>query len=276
MTIRNENVGPSIVVVVEKLRAETQIGNADGSNPRSACQVGELAIVIVVIEVVGIVRKISLHNVGPSVAIVIGRVNAHASLFAAVGAVGHPRLGADFGESTVTVVVIEQARRRIVRDVKIKAPVFVVIQPQDAETVIAFDINAEFFRDIGEGAVTVVVVETIARALQPARPAIYRDAPILAEQTVAELRQIVDVQVDVVRDIEIEVAVVVIVAEGRAGSPALGVSDAGFRGDVGERAVVVVAVESRTMKAGDVDVFPSVVVVVADGDTVTPTAEIQS
>src|SRR4030088_3118700 len=88
VTIRNENVRPPVVVVVEKLRAKTEIWIADSTNPGRTGQVGELAIVIVVIEVVGIVGKIGLHNVGPAVAIVIGRVNAHASLFAPVGTVG--------------------------------------------------------------------------------------------------------------------------------------------------------------------------------------------
>ena len=191
---------------------------------------------IVVIEVVVVVGKISLHNVGPAVAIVVGRVNAHASLLASVGTVSYASLDADFGESTLAVIVIEQARRRIVRYVEIEASVFVVIQPQDAQPVIAFGVNAELLRDIGEGAVAVIVVKTIARALQPARPAIYRDSAILTEHAVAELRQVVDIQVDIVRDIEIEVAIVVVVAEGRAGPPAIGVGDAGFRGDVAERA----------------------------------------
>src|ERR1700730_4130283 len=108
VTIRDENVGPSVVVIVKKLRAKTEIWIADGTNPCRARQVGELAIVIVVVEVVGIVRKIGLHNIGPSVAIVVGRVHTHASLFASVGTVGHASLGADFGESTLAVVVIEQ------------------------------------------------------------------------------------------------------------------------------------------------------------------------
>src|ERR1019366_2457303 len=50
VTIRDENVGPAVVVVVEKLHAKTEIGIADGSDSRSARQVGELAIVIVVIK----------------------------------------------------------------------------------------------------------------------------------------------------------------------------------------------------------------------------------
>src|SRR5258708_8040985 len=260
VTIRYENVGPAVVVVVEKLRAKTEIWIADGSDPRRTCHVGELAVVVVVGELWWVVGKISLHYVRPSVAIVIGRGNANASLFASVGTVGHASLGADFGESTGAVVVIEQARRRVVRDVEIEAPVFVIVQPQDSEAVVAFGINAELLRDIGESAVTVVVVKTIARALQSARPAIYRDAPILAEETIAELRQVVDIQVDVVRDIEIEVAIVVVVAYGRAGSPPLGVGDAGLRGDVSECAVVIVAVKSGNVESCDVDVLRAVVV----------------
>src|ERR1700730_5939528 len=150
VTIRDENVGPSVVVVVEKLRAKTEIWIADRSDPRRAGEVAEFSIGIVVIKVVGIVGKISLHNVGPAVAIVVGRINAHAGLFASVGTVGHACLGADFGKSTFAVIVIEQARRRVVRYVEIEAPVFVVIQPQDAEAVVALGINAEFLRDIGE------------------------------------------------------------------------------------------------------------------------------
>src|SRR5260370_25766371 len=89
VAIRDENVGPSVVVVVEKLRAKTEIGIADGTSPRRAREVGELAIVVVVIKVVGIVGKIGLHDVRPAVTILVGRISAHAGLFASVGSSGH-------------------------------------------------------------------------------------------------------------------------------------------------------------------------------------------
>src|ERR1039458_2443564 len=165
MTISDENVRPAIVVVVEKLRAKTEIGIADGSNPGRSGQVSEFAVVIVVIEIVVVVGKIGLHNVGPAVAIVVRRINAHAGLFMPIGTVRHARLGADFGKSTLAVVVVEQAWRRVVGYVKIEAAVFVVIQPQDSEPVVTFGVDAEFLGDIGESAVAVVVVQTIARAL---------------------------------------------------------------------------------------------------------------
>ena len=276
VAVGDENVGPAVIVVIEELHAKTQIGIADGAHARRARKVGELAIAIVVIEIVVIVGKVVLRDVGPAIAIIVGRVDAHAGLFSPVGTVGHACLGTDLGESTLAIVVIEQARRRVVGYVKIEAAVFVVIQPQHAQPVVASGVDAELLRDIGKGAVAIVVVETVAAALQSARPAIDRDAAILAEHAVAELGQVVDIQVHVVGDIEIEVAIVVIIAESRTRSPTIGIGDAGFDGDVGEGAVVVVVVKRRSMEAGNVDVFPAVVIVVADRHTVSPTAKIQA
>ena len=70
----------------------------------------------------------------------------------------------------MAVVVIEQARRRVVGDVEIEASILVVIEPQDAEPVIAVRVDAEFFGDVGERAVAIVVVETVARAFNPRGP----------------------------------------------------------------------------------------------------------
>ena len=71
------------------------------------------------------------------------------------------------------------------------------------------------------------------------------------------------------RDEEIEAAVAVVVAPGGAGGP-VAERDAGFLGDVGEGAVVVVVVEAVLAEVADVDVGPAVVVVVADGHAEAP------
>ena len=111
VAVGDEDVGPAIVVVVEKLRAKAQIRIADRSNARRAGHVSELAVAIVVIEIVFIVGEIGLHYVGPAVAIVVRGINAHAGLFVAVGTVGYSGLGADFGESSLAIVVVELAGR---------------------------------------------------------------------------------------------------------------------------------------------------------------------
>ena len=77
------------------------------------------------------------------------------------------------------------------------------------------------------------------------------------------------VEVDVAGDEEVELAVAVVVAPGGAGGPAAD-GDAGFFCDVGEGAVVVVAIEAIFAEVRDVDVWPAVVVEVADDGAEAP------
>ena len=60
----------------------------------------------------------------------------------------------------------------------------------------------------------------------------------------SEGRQAVQVEVHVIRDVEIEFAVVVVVAECGAGAPAASIVDACFGGDIGEAAVMIIVVEN--------------------------------
>ena len=98
----------------------------------------------------------------------------------------------------------------------------------DAQAVIAVRVgDAGLLRHVGERAVAVVAVERVAVAGQSARAALHGDALELAGLVLAELRQVVEVEVDVVGDEQIEIAVVVVVDERRAGGPAR-VADAGL------------------------------------------------
>src|SRR5258706_3135113 len=79
----------------------------------------------------------------------------------------------------------------------------------------------------------------------------------------------VDVIVHVAGDEEIEEAVAIEVSPGGSGGPAAD-GYAGFFRDIGEGAVVIVAVKAIFAEVGDVDVGPAVVVVVSDGDAEAP------
>ena len=119
---------------------------------------------IVVIQVVGIVGEIGFDDIGPAVVIVVGGVDAHAGLLASVGAVGDARFRAHFGETAFAVVVVKQAGRRVVRHIKIEAAVEVIVQPENAQSVVASGIDLQLLGDIGEGAVAVVVIKPVAAA----------------------------------------------------------------------------------------------------------------
>ena len=73
-------------------------------------------------------------------------------------------------------------------------------------------------------------------------------------------------------DVQVEVAVVVEIGEGRRGGLVAGAGQAGARGDVLEGPVAAIAVERVGLQAGDEQVGMPVVVVIAHGDAqaVTP------
>ena len=133
--------------------------------------------------------------------------------------------------------------------------------------------NAGFGRHIGKSAVAVVVEQVVGLALQAARAAVDGGAAVLAEGIAhgfaAGDGQVVAVEVDVAGDVEIEQAVSVVVAPGRAGRPVAERYAGCFR-NISEGSVVIVVVEAVLAVVAHIDVRPAVVVVVGDADAVAP------
>src|SRR5256885_12438191 len=78
-------------------------------------------------------------------------------------------------------------------------------------------------------------------------------------------------EVDVIADEKIEMAIAVVVEKSAAGAPAdFVVVKTGFFRDVGERAVAVVAEENVVAPESAEQIVPAVVVVVADADAGLP------
>ena len=79
-----------------------------------------------------------------------------------------------------------------------------------------------------------------------------------------------EIEIHVVRHHQIEMAIAIVVDKRAARAPCLARSrDAGLLGDFGEDAVLVV-VEAVLAVVGDVKIFPSVVVVVANANALSP------
>ena len=113
----------------------------------------------------------------------------------------------------------------------------------------------------------------IFSAGETGRSAGYDDAFVGAWAFFGERRSF-QVEVDVVGDEEIEMAVFVVVDPGAAGVPArfgAGLEQAGAFGDVGEGAVAVVVIENILAVVGDEEIVIAIVVVVADAAGLSPT-----
>ena len=138
--------------------------------------------------------------------------------------------------------------------------VTIEIAPADAHAEAPAGIrHAGLLRHLLECAVSSVAIEGVARAGQPSRSALNRDAVELTELSFAELGQRVEPHVDVVGHVEVEPAVAVVIGERRAGRPPA-IADARLRGDVSERSIRVVAVEVVRTVTGHVQIVPAVVV----------------
>ena len=125
-------------------------------------------------------------------------------------------------------------------------------------------------RDVGEGAVTIVVIEDVLAALQAGWTTCHLNAFVGAAGCLWK-RCSLDVEVDVVGDKEVEVAIAVIVKKGAAGvPPRLRLKQARLFRNVSEGAIAVVAVEDVLAVVADKEIVPAVIVVVANTATLAP------
>src|SRR5437762_12366558 len=118
MSIDLQNVGPAIIVEINEAATPGNVLIVD-TDARREGDVAEGAVAVVVIEVAGIVRKVGLENVKPSVAVIIGDRDSHSGLFVAVLTVRAAGDHGDIAKRSVVVVVEEDAGFGVHGDINI-------------------------------------------------------------------------------------------------------------------------------------------------------------
>ena len=215
-----DDVGPAVVVVVDKPAAPCDIivVDADAGVER---QIGESSVAVVVIEVAGVVGEVGLEDIEPAVAVVVGHGHAHACLLVAVVVVGAAGHDGDIGKRAVVVVLEQDARLGVDRDIDVGPSVVVeVIRDCGDGVARARFQDAGLLGNIGEGPVAVVVVENVGVAGKAARAAHGGHALPLAEGRVIADGGFVGIELDEVADEKIEMAVAVVIEERAARAPA--------------------------------------------------------
>src|SRR5262249_38801171 len=133
--------------------------------------------------------------------------------------------------------------------------------------------NAGFFGNVRERTGAVVAVEDVGVAGEAARGAPDGDAFPFGEGGAVGVGSFGEIELDVVADEEIKMAITVVIEEGAACAPTVRfVVDASLLRDVGEGAVAVVAEKNVVAPESAEEVVPVVVVVITDADTGLPAA----
>src|SRR5262245_36787377 len=278
VAVDQEDVEPAVVVEIHEPAAPAEEARIDadagGEGHVVEAQAGRLHAKVAV-ERRGVAGEVGLEDVEQPVAVVIADAHAHSGLRLSVTAVSRARLDADVGERPVFVVVVERGGGRIVSDINVGPGVVVEIRRDDSESVRAVGLqNARLVRNVRERDVApffrIVAVEDVLAAFQPGRAAGDHHAFVQTRPGLWRGRGL-EVEVDVIGDEEVEVAVLVVIDEGRAAPPSgLQARHADLLRYVREHALAVVFIKRVPAVVRNEKVVEAVVVVIADADRLPP------
>ena len=219
----------------------------------------------VAVEAIQFEVEVSNVDILPAIAIDVGGVDAHAGFVATVftgGNSGHQRY---IFEGAVMFIEEEEIGPGVVCNRDVGPSVVVEVGEYDAHALGFRLAYAGRTARVGESPVVVVVVELDVLALVISGMAVGT-----VSRTLLTAPQVVfGGPLDVVRDNKIEPSVFVVIEPPGAGGPSSFVGNASFRSDVGESSVAIIVIENRAAITGDVQIRVSVVVEVADGNTLT-------
>ena len=109
MAVADQNVGPAVIVEIEKPAAPAQELRVCAQARRECC-VFKSGLAKIVIERRGVSREVGFHQVEVSVQIVIGGRNPHPRLRLAIGAQRTTRFQRDVHKFSVLLILIKGTR----------------------------------------------------------------------------------------------------------------------------------------------------------------------
>ena len=118
VTCDHEQVRTTIVIEIDYSGAPADIACLH-SNARSAGNIVESSLTIVVVENVGVIREVRLEKVQMSVEVIVANRNPHPRLFFSVVAEGYASQHSLFAERSIMVVHEEQTRSGIASNINV-------------------------------------------------------------------------------------------------------------------------------------------------------------
>ena len=255
----DEEVGVAVVVVVEEAGPEAAVLERGHREPDDPAAVHEPHPAAVRVQEGPLAVEVRDQQVQPPVPVHVLGVGGHGPGGAPRRVEGHLGLEGHVAEAAVAEVPEEEVGGGVVRLEDVDPPVVVEVGGHHPHPLPHEGGDAGRSARVLERPVAPVPEEDARLALEPQDRAEGVAVDQLAGVAAgAGLRR---VELEVVRDEEVEPAVAVVVEEGRAAAPEP-VVDTGPRGHVAETAAALVVVEDAAAVGGDVHVRPAVVVVV--------------
>ncbi len=259
--VDREQVEPPVVVEIEPAGAEPGVLEARGSQSGRGASILEERLAIVHVKVAALAVQLRHEEVLVAVVVEIAGIDPHARFGMTLTGDRDASGECLISKRPVAQVDPEQVLAAVVGDVDIGPSIVVEVAGHDPEAAAEAVARQRAAGHVGKRPVTAVPIETIGRGRVDLRRAIASHA---GEVRAGAIRR--DAVLNVVGDVEVEPPVAVVVHEGSGhrepvvGGPAL------VR-DVGERAVVIVAVQLIRAEVREVEIDPAVVVDVAGGDS---------
>ncbi len=125
--LRNEQVFPTVIVVIEEVRAPTGKGQGRAADAGGIGDIAESAVAIVVEKHVALVGKVSDNDVRPAVIIVVAEVDSHAGERLSIFVVPNPGEQAYFRKGAFSIFVIQKTLNRIVSNEYIGKSIAVIV-----------------------------------------------------------------------------------------------------------------------------------------------------
>src|SRR5215467_3454944 len=110
-----------------------------------------------------------------TIIVVVAEVDSHASEGLAILVIADAGKKADFVEGTVSIIVVEKALDRVVCDKNIREAIPIVVGKGNTQPLAMRIGDSSPLRNVGEGTVTVVVIQDIRQAIVVIRMAVRTD-----------------------------------------------------------------------------------------------------
>ena len=243
MPIGDEQIQIAVVVGIEEAGPPRQVFEGGLSGAQGPRHFGEPKSSQIPVEIVHLRLVIGLHEVEPSIVIVVPPGHSHPRLFHPVLREGHAASGGRLAELSPTEVLVEQARGPVARDIQVLVSIVVDVGEGHSQRAAQRRGDSARFRDVLEGPVSAVAVEDVADGVVMAGRAVLADPLSRRLQPPVAGNVVLASMVHVVRDIEVNEAVAVHVGEGAGGIRCDDPRHARLFRDVREGEIAVVPVE---------------------------------